>query len=292
MTTAVATQNGNQAAFERALIMGDLTDLSTAERLSYYHAICESLDLNPLTRPFEYLSLPDKKPDGSWGKRVVMYARKDATEQLRSKRNVSLRVVSAVDMDGIYVVTAEARMGDRVDTSIGAVSLEGLKGVDKANALMKCETKAKRRVTLSICGLGMLDETEIDSIPGARTVSEEAPQQPAARRISAPMTEAAAVDPDPARTAFRSAVIGRGSRAVCQQLGIEPEGTANEAIEAAADIYGWDLMRKCIEDGVTITRAIAADSEADDSEPEEAEQPGLGGMASAGAHPETTGRRR
>jgi hypothetical protein len=29
---------------------------------------------------------------------------------------------------------------------------------------MKCETKAKRRVTLSICGLGMLDETEVDSL--------------------------------------------------------------------------------------------------------------------------------
>jgi hypothetical protein len=36
-----------------------------------------------------------------------------------------------------------------------------------ANALMKAETKSKRRVTLSICGLGFLDETEADSIPGA-----------------------------------------------------------------------------------------------------------------------------
>ena len=33
---------------------------------------------------------------------------------------------------------------------------------------MKAETKAKRRVTLSICGLGMLDETEVETIPGAR----------------------------------------------------------------------------------------------------------------------------
>ena len=33
---------------------------------------------------------------------------------------------------------------------------------------MKAETKAKRRVTLSICGLGMLDETEVESIPDAR----------------------------------------------------------------------------------------------------------------------------
>ena len=35
---------------------------------------------------------------------------------------------------------------------------------------MKAETKAKRRVTLSICGLGILDESETDTMPGAVTV--------------------------------------------------------------------------------------------------------------------------
>jgi hypothetical protein len=33
---------------------------------------------------------------------------------------------------------------------------------------MKAITKAKRRVTLSISGLGFLDESEVDSVPGAR----------------------------------------------------------------------------------------------------------------------------
>jgi hypothetical protein len=36
---------------------------------------------------------------------------------------------------------------------------------------MKAETKAKRRVTLSICGLGFLDESELESVRGARVVS-------------------------------------------------------------------------------------------------------------------------
>ena len=35
---------------------------------------------------------------------------------------------------------------------------------------MKAKTKAKRRVTLSICGLGILDESEADTMPGAVTV--------------------------------------------------------------------------------------------------------------------------
>jgi hypothetical protein len=38
--------------------------------------------------------------------------------------------------------------------------------------MMKAVTKAKRRVTLSICGLGMLDETEVDSVPGATPYPE------------------------------------------------------------------------------------------------------------------------
>jgi hypothetical protein len=54
------------------------------------------------------------------------------------------------------------------------VATVGLKGDALANALMKAETKSKRRVTLSICGLGMLDETEVDTIPDARKVESEA----------------------------------------------------------------------------------------------------------------------
>ena len=36
---------------------------------------------------------------------------------------------------------------------------------------MKAETKAKRRATLSLCGLGLLDESEVDSIPSSRRVA-------------------------------------------------------------------------------------------------------------------------
>ena len=47
------------------------------------------------------------------------------------------------------------------------MAIAGLKGDALANGLMKAETKAKRRCTLSLCGLGMLDESEIETIPGA-----------------------------------------------------------------------------------------------------------------------------
>jgi len=58
----------------------------------------------------------------------------------------------------------------RFTDSIGAVNITGLKGDNLANAMMKSETKAKRRATLDLLGLGILDETETETIPMAQTV--------------------------------------------------------------------------------------------------------------------------
>lgn len=142
---------------EQALIGGDLAKLTPTERVNYYNAVCQSLNLNPLTKPFAYIALNGK---------LVLYALKDCTEQLRSTRLVSVKIVARELADDCYVVTAQAALpSGRQDESIGAVSINGLKGEARANAMMKAETKAKRRVTLSICGLGMLDETEVESVP-------------------------------------------------------------------------------------------------------------------------------
>lgn len=163
MSTDLATTNVQVPAElqEKALLGGDLTKLTSSERLSYYNSVCTSLGLNPLTRPFEYIMLNGK---------LTLYARKDCTEQLRTNRCISVEIKSREVVEGIYVVTAKAveaignNIFQRSDEAIGAVSIANLQGDAKANAMMKAETKAKRRVTLSICGLGMLDETEIETI--------------------------------------------------------------------------------------------------------------------------------
>jgi hypothetical protein len=48
------------------------------------------------------------------------------------------------------------------------VNIKGLYGDALANAMMKSSTKAKRRLTLSLCSVGLLDETELETIPGAQ----------------------------------------------------------------------------------------------------------------------------
>jgi hypothetical protein len=55
-------------------------------------------------------------------------------------------------------------MAEKMRTSASSLPL-GREG--GANAAMKCITKAKRRATLSVCGLGLLDETGIETIPAA-----------------------------------------------------------------------------------------------------------------------------
>jgi hypothetical protein len=50
---------------------------------------------------------------------------------------------------------------------------------------MGAETKAKRRVTLSLCGLGMLDESETDTMPEHVREDVVLDQQPPAQPVSA-----------------------------------------------------------------------------------------------------------
>ena len=168
MSSALVTTTAGEI-MESVIVRGDLALLQPEERARYYSTVCSSVGLNPLTKPFEYITLNGK---------LTLYARKDATDQLRSLRGVSVTIVSRERVDDVYVVTARATMPDgRVDESIGAVFLGKVTGEALANALMKTETKAKRRVTLSICGLGMLDETEVETIPAAISAPAPAPAQ-------------------------------------------------------------------------------------------------------------------
>ena len=157
MSLPVPQQAG--ALLEQVLIGGDLSRLKPEDKVMYYKSVCESMGLNPLTKPFEYIKLNGRE---------VLYALRSCTEQLRKIHGVSVIISSREEAEGCYIVTARATdKTGRHDESIGAVPIKGLIGEARSNAMMKAETKAKRRVTLAICGLGMLDESEADSIPGA-----------------------------------------------------------------------------------------------------------------------------
>lgn len=157
---------------------GDLSVLSPADRVFYVKSVCERLGLDPMTKPFDYI----KTENG-----LQLYPNKECAAQLRSKYSINVKITDRQINSQLCIVTAQASMPNgRADESIGAVALEKEDGEWKtshegkryflangkfrplspelrASALMKAETKAKRRATLSLCGLGMMDPPDEDA---------------------------------------------------------------------------------------------------------------------------------
>jgi len=174
--TAPAKELPSPDVIAKVLLGGDLAQLTSQQKISYYRSVCESLGLNPLTKPFEYIRLSGRE---------VLYATRNCTDQLRHAHRISVTITAREIVEDCYVVTARAAFPDgRHDESIGAVPIAGLKGESRSNAMMKAETKAKRRVTLSLVGLSTLDESEVESIPGAQVVT--APDIPALTKSLTP----------------------------------------------------------------------------------------------------------
>lgn len=152
-------------ACESALILNDLSKLTPNQRLSYILKVCESLKLNPLTKPFGFIAFRSGE--------LKLYATRDCTDQLRKRDKVSVGLPEPIALDGCMAFRVQVKNAEgRTDSAVGAVAADKLRGEALANAVMKAETKAKRRATLSICGLGLPDESEISSIEGARVVDE------------------------------------------------------------------------------------------------------------------------
>lgn len=186
MTVPVKTTPAGEI-MESVIIKGDLSKLTPDERVRYYNETCKSIGLNPLTKPLEYITLNGK---------LTLYARRDAADQLRKINGISIEIVSQEMLDNLLSIHVRAKDNTgRSDEDLGVVSFvypdrlkdrdgnwkphpkagQPLQGEDRANQILKCVTKAKRRVTLSISGLGFLDETEVEDIPAAA----KAPAAPA-----------------------------------------------------------------------------------------------------------------
>jgi len=150
----------------RLVLDGDLSRLTDSQKVAYYNTLCVRVGLDPATQPFKLLKLDGK---------LVMYADKGAAQQLSDQRHISHQVVSREKFDDVYSVTVRATMPDgRFTDEDGIVSLTDfkdgkeivLKGKALANAMMRATTKAKRRAVLALLGLGIMDETELDTVAG------------------------------------------------------------------------------------------------------------------------------
>lgn len=143
----------------KLVLNGDMKGLTDQQKVDYYAYRCQQAGLDPSAKPFDILTLNGK---------MILYANAGCTQQLTQIHKLSHQVTNRELMDDIYCVFVRVTGPDgRSTENMGAVPVGGLKGEAKANAFLKATTKAIRRAVLAHCGLGMLDETEVDTIPGA-----------------------------------------------------------------------------------------------------------------------------
>lgn len=176
----------------KLVLNGDCSLLSSDQKIEYMRYRCEQLGIDLAEKPFEFIVLNGKE---------VMYATKACTDALCRIRLVTRQITSREKVDDVYIITARATdPSGRSDESTGVVPLvkedgtweqaqSGKKFFKKngkliklnadefANAIMKAETKAKRRAVLSLFGLGMLDETELETIP-REEFKQKGPKRP------------------------------------------------------------------------------------------------------------------
>lgn len=195
MTLATISHDVLARVVESVVTRGDVSALTPVERARHYVQMCEVMGLNPHSQPFAFLKLNGKE---------VMYATRGATDQLAAHHKLTRKIIDGpkvIDLAGtkmVYAVCEATHPNGRVETATATVPL-----TDPVNVLMKCETKAKRRATLSILGLGVLDESETETIP--LDVQEPGTQvnvslaKPRTSPSGAPTTNANPPPPEPQR---------------------------------------------------------------------------------------------
>lgn len=130
--------------------------------MSYYLLVCESVGLNPLTKPFEYVVTEGK---------LKLYATRACSDQLSMMHGLSCKITNqGMSAGDLYTVSATASSDNprRETDDLSAIHIKSLQGEKLANGIKKCVTQAKRRAILSHCGLGIMDETEVEDAGGTR----------------------------------------------------------------------------------------------------------------------------
>jgi hypothetical protein len=169
-TDKLAAQDQADEALNKFLTTGDISLIPPGQQGRFLAEYALRLGLDPLTQPFEILTLNGKK---------ILYAKKSCSDQLRKINGISIEIVKTefINVEGqmqnrwllchVRATMEDPKTGKpRSDEDYGMVDF-GSEGM-QLNGHKKAVTQAKRRVTLSICGLGLPDESELGDFNGGR----------------------------------------------------------------------------------------------------------------------------
>jgi hypothetical protein len=116
-------------ALANVILNGDLRQLNPKDKVEYYNSLCKTLNLNPFTKPFEYMDLKGKH---------ILYATKGCADQLRKIHGVSVQITKTWDVKGVYFVQVKATDKDgRVDMATGFANVGNFAGESLGNAMLK-----------------------------------------------------------------------------------------------------------------------------------------------------------
>jgi hypothetical protein len=152
--------SGVPAAAVRAQLHNDWSKVTEDDKLKYAISICKALDIPTPLNPFKFINMKGK---------TVLYATKEAAELIAERNKISVNVVNKyLDKEqNIYVVEVRALMPHgRTFDNFAALSVSGLTGEARANAMMKTMSKAIRRVVFAAVGLSVMDETDLPTNGG------------------------------------------------------------------------------------------------------------------------------
>lgn len=136
---------------------GSLHHLDNSGLVAFRAKLCNYIGLNPYTLPFRFYS-------NSAGE-IFLYATKDACAQLRELKGISVTHTTDYLRDEFLKtitikITGMNKKG-RSSIATGSVSYENALPGDIHNYIMWAETKALRRLTLDLSGLGVLADVEV-----------------------------------------------------------------------------------------------------------------------------------
>lgn len=154
---------------------GDISHLSNSERRALLAKLTNYLHLNPHTQNFIIF----KDPNG----RYRIYATKECCNQLKHNLGINMWVSDPVfgpDSKLPILVSVKANGTNKHGRSgedIGSVSLVNVPPEEYSNHVMFAVTKAKRRLTLDLSGLGVLSDVEVYDIKGCEIIDTNKPDE-------------------------------------------------------------------------------------------------------------------
>ena len=155
----VGLSGDDATIFEEVSMLGIFNSLTKPQRVGYIRLMCYRLGIKSEFQPFFWMT--DKKTGN-----ITLGRRKSCYEMLGQLKDISVSMLKEeLPGDGTYGVWARATTPNgRFVDNCGWISLEGKLALDLQNAKMAAFTKASNRAVGALCGLGMLDETEVNGI--------------------------------------------------------------------------------------------------------------------------------